>query len=210
MHKGRAFKGMSAGKYYNGFAKVFGMRSHFYKKALGPLSLKSKMTALDLGCGTGLFTRVLAENSDSDVRIIGIDLSDDQISHAQKTVAKEYPQTAFEVGSMDELPFEDKSIDVVTTSMAVHEVPSDVHRQMINEVTRVLKDEGIFLFVDISKPKFGLSGIFWAIPVYLKSSMRDNIKNIYAALLKEKGFIRLEDRYINSITRRQLFKKRKS
>lgn len=208
MHeKGRAFKGLAAGKYYNGFAKIFGMRSHFYKHALGKLHLTTGMTAVDLGCGTGLFTKALANASAPDTKIIGIDLSDEQISHAEKTVAKEYPQTAFQVGSMDELPFKDKSIDIITTLGAVHEVPQIVAIEMLNEVRRVIKDEGLFLFIDIAKPKFGLSGIFWAIPMYLKSNIRDHMKNPYADLLQERGFIRLEDRYVNSVTRRQLFKK---
>jgi len=108
---------------------------------------------------------------------------------------------------MDELPFEDGSFDCVMSSMAIHETPPAVRRAAIRETARVLKDGGTFIYVDWCKPKFGLLGIFWFPLVYFGKSNGDNWNNVYPELCRVAGLTPVEDYYINSIARRQVFKK---
>jgi SAM-dependent methyltransferase len=71
---------------------------------------------LDLGCGDGLFSHLFAMLG---VEVLGIDPEPDGIAQACKmTAAQTYPnkRPRFEVGTGDEIPVDDLSIQVVTPS----------------------------------------------------------------------------------------------
>ena len=91
-----------------------------------------------LGCGTGEETKILEAFGASNM--IGIDLSKESIKLAQKT----YPNFEFFVGDMHQLPFKNESFDFVYSSLTVHY--SDKPNLVYDEVYRVLKNEGQFLF----------------------------------------------------------------
>lgn len=69
--------------------------------------------ALDVGCGTGFFTRQLETLSGSPV--IGIDLAYGMVSYARK----QHPDHDFVVGDMDYLPLRQGSCQVIFSSLAV-------------------------------------------------------------------------------------------
>ena len=104
------------------------------------------------------------------------------------------------------LQFPNNHFDIVITSMALRETPSDVRRRAIKETTHVLKREGRFILVDWSKPKFGLFGVLW-FPFLLIKSGRDNRNNTYKTLCKNEELMLKEDNYLNSVYRRQVFLK---
>ncbi|WP_274373799.1 class I SAM-dependent methyltransferase [Aminithiophilus ramosus] len=140
--KGRAFTGFFGGARYDRFAALFGMKAPFYRKALGPLALGAGERALDLGCGPGPMTVLLASRAHGEARIWGIDLSEEQLAHGRTKVDPSTCPVTFLQGSMDELPFPDGHFDLVMTSMALHETPPPVRRGTVAEVARVLKEGG--------------------------------------------------------------------
>jgi len=203
-NKGNAFKGIFGGSRYYRFARWFGIGPEFYRDGLGGIRLESGMKALDLGCGPGALCFALAEVSGMDVEITGVDISKDQIEYAQANVGKFACRLTFKRISMDETGFPDASVDLVMTSMALHETPPQVRRRAIAEAARVLKPGGRFLLVDIARPKFGLWGIVFGLSILTRP---DNWNNVYPSLCRERGLHLLEDSYISSIARRQLFEK---
>lgn len=203
--KGREFKGIIGGANYKRVSALFGMNSEFYGKGLGSIMLNANMRALDLGCGPGALSFALAEKAHHDSLITGIDLSEDQLNYARKSTGNFRCGLDFRKASMDELPFADNSVDLVMTSMALHETPPVVRRGAIREAARVLKDGGTFLLVDWSRPKFGLLGIVWLPFLIFGENNRDNWNNVYLQLCFEAGFSLQEDYYITSIARRQVF-----
>ncbi len=99
------------------------------------------MTVLDCGCGLGTITIGLAE-LDQTINVTGVDLSEDQINRARGLAAeKGIANVRFEVGSVYELPFPDKSCDAVfSNALFVHLAnPADA----IRESHRVLKNGGV-------------------------------------------------------------------
>jgi len=206
-NKGNEFKGLAAGTSYKRWAAVFGFTEKFYRKGIGENEFSHPVKALDLGCGPGALSYALAEKLCEKSELTGIDISNDQLNYASK-YADHYPcKLVFENCSMDELTFPDGHFDLVITSMALHETPPEVRRKAIKEVGRVLKPGGKFILVDWSKPRFGLFGILWFPMLYFGKNNRDNWNNIYPTLCADAGMELLEDSYINSIARRQLFRK---
>ncbi|KAF2365665.1 Methyltransferase type 11 [Trinorchestia longiramus] len=91
---------------------------------------------VDVGCGSGQSTHQFASYFD---RVIGIDVSQDQLNVARQKF-KDSTNMTFEEGRAEHLPFNDKSVDVVTVCAAVHWFNL---RAFYAEVDRVLKPGGV-------------------------------------------------------------------
>lgn len=104
---------------------------------------KKPEKALDVACGTGHSTFALSKISKS---VIGCDLSKTMLEEARKNYKMEFLQS-----SAEELPFEDKSFDLINISMGFHWLEQE---RFLLEAKRLLKEKGI-LCVD----SYGFSGV---------------------------------------------------
>jgi ubiquinone/menaquinone biosynthesis C-methylase UbiE len=105
---------------------------------------------LDLGCGEGHNTRLLADRG---AEVTGADIAEEFIAHARNAEIQEPRGITFEVASAVELPFADRAFDAVTSFMALMDVP-EIERALA-EVHRVLEPGGFFQF-SISHPCFDM------------------------------------------------------
>lgn len=210
--KGRAFDGWVSGKTYDTIARMLGVGEVVQEAALEGVDLGGVETVLDLGCGTGGFGLFLCDrirNTDPDapVELFGMDIAEPQLAEARrKGEGREYP-TTFAMGSMDDTGFPEDRFDVILSSMAFHEVAPAVRRTALPEIHRILKPGGRFILLDWSKPRFGLQSFLW-LPFLFYDGGEDNRKNRYPALCRKAGLIPDSDRYVNSLIRCQIFKKR--
>lgn len=125
---------------------------------LDDVAIKATDTILDVGCGRGLLLIGAAKRATSG-RAIGIDLwsNVDQMNNSRDATlanaAAEGVSDRVEVkdGDMRSLPFADASIDVVVSSLAIHNVEGKVDRDTaIREIVRVLKPGGRVGIMDIA------------------------------------------------------------
>lgn len=203
--KGEAFTGLKSGRRYELMARVFGLNNDFYSRALGDLRLDDGMAALDMGCGTGALSFALAQKSSRRCNIHGVDLSEDQIAYANKRLEAQGGPLHFSTASMDDVLFPDAGLDLIMTSMALHEATPQVRRAALANTARMLKPGGKFLLVDVAKPLLRGWGLLLRPVIALKEKHRDNRNNVYADICATLGLIRVEDSYINPIVRRQIF-----
>lgn len=105
---------------------------------------------LDLCCGTGTLTALLAKLFYSDCKIVGVDLSSGQIAQAQKKNI--YPNLEFKVMDANYLEFPNEIFDKVIISAALHEMDKVQRLNVLSEIYRVLKREGYFLIFDHHEP----------------------------------------------------------
>lgn len=99
----------------------------------------SKCDILNVGGSAGAIDNLLADHASS---VIGVDIDDVAIKHAQKTFVKD--NLEFQVADALNLPFDDSSFDVVICSHVYEHVPDPA--QMFEEIHRVLRPEGICYF----------------------------------------------------------------
>ena len=100
---------------------------------------------LDLACGTGgLMRQALA--AFPGLNGIGLDLSEPYVKVARKRLPSS--RAKFITGLSENLPFPDKSLDVVSCAFLFHELPPKIRVCTAREIARVLKPGGHFLFVD--------------------------------------------------------------
>jgi ubiquinone/menaquinone biosynthesis C-methylase UbiE len=112
--------------------------------------IKRRDRILDLCCGTGTLTVLLAELFYDDCSIIGVDLSQGQIAQAQKKDI--YPNLKFIVMDANNLQFNNESFDKIIISAALHEMDKKQRLNVLSEVHRVLKKDGRFLIFEHHEP----------------------------------------------------------
>ena len=102
------------------------------------LELEDK-TALDVGCGEGRFTRILAARA---ARVTGIDIDQDSLDRAKAKAAGDGARVTWRNARAEDMPFDDASLDVVVFSNSLHHVDPDLMDSAIGEAGRVLKPGG--------------------------------------------------------------------
>jgi ubiquinone/menaquinone biosynthesis C-methylase UbiE len=99
------------------------------------------LSGLDVGCGEGHNTRLLAERG---ARITGIDISERFVRHAREAEVMRPLGIGYKLASAVDLPFGEASFDSATAFMSLMEIPEA--ECVLAEVFRVLKPGGFFQF----------------------------------------------------------------
>ena len=105
---------------------------------------------LDIGCGEGYNTRLLAEHG---AKVIGLDMSSVFVQQAKSFQSRSSLNPEYLIGNAQELPFADACFDFVTGFMSFMDIPDT--ETLLSEVWRTLKPGG-FLQFSISHPCFDL------------------------------------------------------
>ncbi|WP_255954471.1 class I SAM-dependent methyltransferase [Streptomyces odontomachi] len=129
-----------------------------WARLLGEFGLRGDEDLLDLGCGRGAVLLAAAELL-PEGRAVGVDLwRADQSGNAPEATLRnaEREGVAARVelhsGDMTSLPFDDRSFDVVVSSIAIHNIPTAAGRQAaIDEAVRVLRPGGRILIADLAR-----------------------------------------------------------
>ncbi|XP_037345460.2 putative methyltransferase DDB_G0268948 [Pungitius pungitius] len=98
--------------------------------------------AVDLGCGTGQNSRLLAPHFQE---VVGIDISECQLEEARAVPG--YPNVTYRKGTAEELPFPDCSVDLLAAASAAHWFDQS---RFLAEANRVLKPGGCVALLGFS------------------------------------------------------------
>ena len=101
--------------------------------------------ALDIGCGGGYLARLLAAAVAPGGQVTGLDTSAPAIGYARKRAPA---NCSFAVGAAQDLPWPDRSFDVVASTLAAHHIPDAARQDACGEMYRVLRPGGALLIAD--------------------------------------------------------------
>jgi ubiquinone/menaquinone biosynthesis C-methylase UbiE len=113
--------------------------------------LKPGERLLDVGCGTGGVTIPAKKGVGLGGPVSGIDPSPEMIEVARRKAESAGLNIDFRIGVIESLPYEDGSFDIVTSSLMMHHLPSDVQQKGLAEIYRVLKPGGRIFIADAMK-----------------------------------------------------------
>ena len=105
------------------------------EKFLGWLGPPANARWLDVGCGTGAFSELIAKRC-APASLAGIDPSPEQIAYARE----HFPRFRFEVADSAATPFSDGAFDVVASALVIHFIPD--RQKAFAEMKRVLAPGG--------------------------------------------------------------------
>lgn len=107
------------------------------REFIGWLALPDDLRWLDVGCGTGAVS-MRAARAGADVT--GVDLSEVMVETARRRAQEEGLAIAYEVGDAENLPCENASFDVLSSSVGLIFAPD--HPAVARELARVVRPGG--------------------------------------------------------------------
>lgn len=130
---------------------TLGRERAFREKMLCLARLQPGEAVLDVGCGTGTLAILAARQVGPTGAAFGIDTSPEMIARATHKAARDGARVTFKVAPAQELPFSDRQLDVVLTTLMLHHLPRPSRQQLAREIRRVLKPGGRALAVDFGE-----------------------------------------------------------
>jgi ubiquinone/menaquinone biosynthesis C-methylase UbiE len=122
------------------------------EQTLALMNLKPGDRVLDLGCGAGWATRLMARAVESDTRpgqVIGVDVSDEMIRRA-RAASREQENAMFVVGSAQQIPWEENFFDKVLSVESFYYYPDQ--ERALAELFRVMAPKGeLYILINLYK-----------------------------------------------------------
>lgn len=179
--------------FYDLYCSAIGLGRGFREQTLRAAAIQSGEKILDVGCGTGVLTRLAAEAAGPTGSVAGIDPGADMIRVARENAQRSGSTVEFKVAAAEQLPFADTQFDVVLASLVLHHLPPDTKRRGLAEVRRVLKPGGRFVIADFSRPS---NPLWWLVlgPFLMMPSVVDNLRGRLPEQLRAAGFSAIETR----------------
>ena len=160
------------------------------EQAIEAMQLPADARVLDVGCGSGWATRLIAQQATAG-RVVGIDISDEMVQLGRDTSA-DYVNVEFHVASAERLPFADGEFTHAFSMESLY-----YYEDMglaLREIRRVLDQGGVFVCV-VDLYQENRPSHQWVeqlkVPVHLLSIAG------YRSLFEAAGFTNVSDRRLH-------------
>jgi ubiquinone/menaquinone biosynthesis C-methylase UbiE len=162
------------------------------EKTIRLMALRPGERVLDLGCGSGWATRLLArlvsDGPQGFGQVVGLDVSDEMIRQA-RAASKDFENILYVWGSAQQIPWEENFFDKVLSVESFYYYPDQ--DRALAELFRVLAPRGR-MFILINLYKDNPYSLQWVdklkVPVHVRSSVE------YVELFKKHAFENVEAR----------------
>jgi SAM-dependent methyltransferase len=115
--------------------------THYHEYLLGQLP-KRCGPVLEIGCGAGNFSRLLAQRAE---KVLAIDLSPQMVRIARERSGL-YPNIDYVAGDVMAHPFADTQFDCIATLTTLHHLPTEI---ILRKIRAALKPGGVFVCLDL-------------------------------------------------------------
>lgn len=182
-----------AAPFYDLYCPLIGFGPAFRARTLAQAAIRPGERILDVGCGTGVLTRMALAAAEPGGAAVGIDPSWKMIAVGRQRAARLGSGAEFKLAAIEALPFPDAAFDLALSSLMLHHLPPGTKDRGLAEVYRVLRPGGRFVAVDIGHPS---NPLWWLLlwPLTMMSSVADNLRGRVPEHLRRAGFGQIEIR----------------
>lgn len=175
--------------FFDVLIEIFG--ASFREKVLERVHVQNGERLLDVGCGTAsLLITVKARYPQA--QMVGIDADEKILERARKHIHNKKVQVEVLRARAENLPFPPSSFDVVVSTLTFHHLPTEVKKQAMKEIHRMLTPGGRFLLADFGRPEGMVLKLLFALVKVLPSDeakyIQDNKEGKLPLFLEEAGF----------------------
>jgi len=164
------------------------------EKTIRLMDLRTGERVLDLGCGSGWATRLLArlvsDGPEGFGQVVGLDVSDEMIRQA-RAASKDFENILYVWGSAQQIPWEENFFDKVLSVESFYYYPDQ--DRALAELFRVLAPRGR-MFILINLYKDNPYSLQWVDKLKVRVHVRSAAE--YVDLLKKHAFENVEARQI--------------
>lgn len=139
-----------------------------YFKYLTRFLPHNKEACIDIGCGKGELSYILAQSFN---KVIAVDLSDKMIERAKVLNSKD--NIEYICGNILDMEFEDASLDVIITTATAHHLPCE---WLLEFAKHKLRKEGKLIILDLAQADSISDKILW-VSAFFPNIMMNLIKN---------------------------------
>jgi ubiquinone/menaquinone biosynthesis C-methylase UbiE len=170
---------------YELFANTWflGQRGRVFDRLVAASGARPGEKVLDIGCGSGSFSRRIAPAVGPNGTVVGIDPSQPMLDYA---TAHAPANCTFQAAGAEDLPFGDESFDLIVSSLAFHHIPTEHRGAAVREMLRVLRPGGRVLIADVRPPTIPL--LQTLISGVIGHAMAHNIYHQLRELITDAGF----------------------
>lgn len=132
--------------FYDVLHRVSGLR-HVHQEMIALAGPRDGHRVLDVGCGTGNLLRATGKRH-RNVELVGVDPDPRMLARAERKIRRAGLTAQLDRGFAQELAFPDASFDVVFSSLMLHHLETSAKDEMLAEVRRVLRPDGVLVLAD--------------------------------------------------------------
>lgn len=143
--------------YYNDYAEVqiktgINQRHHSILRLLRQSGLRRYHRVLEVGCGIGALTYLLARYLSPRSELVAIDISPKSVEIAQQRL-RNYPNCRVFAGEAEDILPSPLTFDVIVLPDVLEHIPLEQHKHLFMVLRSLLTTDG-FIFIHIPHPNF--------------------------------------------------------
>jgi SAM-dependent methyltransferase len=149
--------------------------------------LRPGQVVVDLGSGGGFDAFLAARAVGPTGRVIGVDMTDAMLERARENARKGgYENVEFRKGTIEDLPLEDASVDVIISNCVINLSPEK--DRVFGEAFRVLRPGGALMISDIVLERPLPEEVAQSVEAYLGCVGGASVRGEYLETIEKAGF----------------------
>ena len=182
--------------FYDAAIAAFTRERSWRPRLVAQIAPQTGMRIVDIGCGTGTFTRAL-KRAEPGAEVIGVDPDPQVLAKARTKAAAEGLQVTYVEGSFDEgFAGAQKPFTAVTTSLVLHQVPLAGKAAILRAAFAALAPGGRLHIADYGIQSSPLMRFLFRNTVQRLDGFEDtehNARGVLPELMREAGFDPVEE-----------------